>query len=123
MDFRKAFDFETRDILWFKLIKIGVRGKILNVMRGIYSSVKSRVKYQNELSSEFECHLGVRQGECLSPFLFSMYINDMEDEFYLHGINGIEIDTIKVFLLLYADNITTFAETAEGLQEGLNLLN
>ena len=123
VDFRKAFDFVNRDILWFKLIKIGVRGKILNVMRGMYSSVKSRVKYQNELSSEFECYLGVRQGECLSPFLFSMYINDIEDEFYLHGINGIEIDTIKVFLLLYADNITIFAETAEGLQEGLNLLS
>ena len=105
------------------MIKIGVRGKILNVMRGMYSSVKSRMKYQNELSSEFECYLGVRQGECLSPFLFSMYINDIEDEFYLHGINGIEIDTIKVFLLLYADDITIFAETAEGLQEGLNLLS
>ena len=123
VDFRKAFDFVNRDILWFKLIKIGVRGKILNVMRGMYSSVKFRVKYQNELSSEFECYLGVRQGECLSPFLFSMYINDIEDEFYLHGINGIEIDTIKVFLLLYADDITIFAETAEGLQEGLNLLS
>ena len=123
VDFRKAFDFVNRDILWYKLIKIGVRGKILNVMRGMYSSVKSRVKYQNELSSEFECYLGVRQGECLSPFLFSMYINDIEDEFYLHGINGIEIDTIKVFLLLYADDITIFAETAEGLQEGLNLLS
>ena len=82
VDFRKAFDFVNRDILWFKLIKIGVRGKILNVIRGMYSSVKSRVKYQNELSSEFECYLGVRQGECLSPFLFSMYINDIEDEFF-----------------------------------------
>ena len=54
---------------------------------------------------------------------FSMYINDIADEFYLHGINGIEIDTLKVFLLLDADDITIFAETAEGLQEGLNLLS
>ena len=123
VDFRKAFDFVNRDILWFKLIKLGVRGKILNVMRGMYSSVKSRVKYQNELSLEFECYLGVRQGECLSPFLFSMYINDIEDEFYLHGIDGIEIDSIKLFLLLYADDITIFSETAEGLQDCLNLLS
>ena len=79
-------------------------------MRGISSNVKSRVKYQNELSSEFEikCYLGMRQGECFSPFLFSMYSNDIEDEFYLHGINGIGADTIKLFLLLYADDITIF---------------
>ena len=91
VDFRKAFDLVNRDILWFKLIKLGVRGKILSVMRGMYSSVKSRVKYQNELNSDFECNLGVRQGECWSPFLFSLYINDLEDEFYLHGIDGIEV--------------------------------
>ena len=123
VNFRKAFDLVNRDILWFKLIKLGVRGKILSVMRGMYSSVKSRVKYQNELSTDFECYLGVRQGECLSPFLFSMYINDIEDEFLLHGIDGIEVDAIKLFLLLYADDSTIFSETAEGLQEGLNLLS
>ena len=54
--------------------------------------------------------------------LVSMYINDIEDEFYLHGIDGIEIDSIKLFLLLYEDDITIFSETAEGLQDDLNLL-
>ena len=122
VDFQKAFDLVNRDILWFNLIKQGVRGKILSVMRGMYSSVKSRVKYQNELSTDFDCYLGVRQGECLSPFLFSMYVNDIEAEFYLHDIDGIEVDAIKLFLLLYADDITIFSVTAEGLQEGSNLL-
>ena len=41
VDFRKAFDLVNRDKLWFKLIKLGVRGKILSVMRGMYNSVKS----------------------------------------------------------------------------------
>ena len=80
----------------------------MNVRRGMYSSDKSRVKYQNELSSNFGCYLGVRQGDCLSPFLFSLYINDIEDEFYLHGMDGIEVDAIKLFLLLYADGINIF---------------
>ena len=51
-----------------------------------------------------------------------MYLNDIEDEFYLHGIEGINIYQIKLFLLLYADDITLFSETADGLQSGLNIL-
>ena len=31
------------------------------------------------LTHEFDCMLGVRQGESLSPFLFAMYLNDLED--------------------------------------------
>ena len=55
--------------------------------------MKSRVNYQKELSSELESYLGMRQGECL----FSMYINAIEDEFCLHGIDGIVADTVKLF--------------------------
>ena len=51
-----------------------------------------------------------------------MYLHDIEDEFYLHGVEGINIYQIKLFLLLYADDITLFFETADGLQSGLNVL-
>ena len=122
VDYKKAFDFVNRDIIWYKLIKLGVRGKMLNIIQSMYSSVKSKVKYNNELSNDFDSYLGVRQGECLSPFLFSMYINDIEEEFYLHGSEGIDVGSIKLFLLLYADDMTIFAETAEGLQKGLDIL-
>ena len=56
---------------------------MLNIIRSIYNSVKSRVKCNNTLWGF--CNIGVRQGECLSPFLFSMYINDMEQELENNG--------------------------------------
>ena len=119
----KAFDYMNIDILWHKLIKIDVRGKALNI-RNMYENAKSRIKYKNRLNENFQCYLWVRQGESLPPFLLSMYLNDIEDEFYLNGIEGIDLHHIKLFLLLYADdNITLFSETAEGLQIALNLLS
>jgi len=47
IDFSKAFDYVTRDNLWLKLIKLGIRGRILNIIRSMYVSTKSRVKYCN----------------------------------------------------------------------------
>ena len=59
---------------------------MLNIIKSIYSSVKSRVKHVNTLSEPFTCNIGVRQGECLSPFLFAMYVNDLEAELAVNGI-------------------------------------
>lgn len=122
VDFTKAFDFVVRDILWFKLIKLGVRGKLLNIIKSIYTSVKSRVKYDNYLSEPFACNIGVRQGECLSPFLFAMYVNDLEAELAGKGISGVNIGIINLYTLLYADDIILFGKTPEDLQNAMNVL-
>ena len=122
VDFTKAFDYVVRENLWFKLIKLGLRGQILNIIKAMYNSVKSRVKFCNQLGNEFCCALGVRQGECLSPLLFSLFLNDIEDQFLRSGLEGIDINMFKVFMLLYADDIVIFANSAEDLQISLDLL-
>ena len=45
-----------------------------------------------------------------------MYVNDLKHEFQLKGGEGIAIGILKIFLLLYADDITIFASSAEELQ-------
>ena len=88
----------------------------------MYRNIKSKVKFNNTLSGEFSCYVGVRQGECLSPFLFCMYINDLEGELMQNGIDGIDIGMLKLYLLLYADDIVIFSMSSEGLQNGLDVL-
>ena len=42
----------------------------------MYHNVKYEVKFNNHLSEEFtNCGTGIRQSECLSPFLFAIYVN------------------------------------------------
>ena len=75
--------------MWYKLIKSGVRGQMLKVIKSMYENINSRVKSNNELSDEFTCCLGVRQCERLSPFLFAMHVNDIEEFFsILKGLKG-----------------------------------
>jgi hypothetical protein len=50
----------------------------LNIVQSMHENVKSMVKYLNKLKVEFTCARGVRQGECSSPFLFSMLLHDLE---------------------------------------------
>ena len=40
-----------------------------------------------------------------------MYINDLEDELCTKGFKGIDITLMKMFLLMYADDIIIMAET------------
>ena len=119
IDFTKAFDYIVRDNLWFKLVKLGLRGNILNIVKSMYLNVKSR----KEMCNEFFCTLGVRQGQCLSPLLFSLFLNDIEDKFIHSGFEGLDVDMFKLYMLLYADDIVIFANDAEELQLGLNLLS
>ena len=49
VNFTKTFDFIVRGTLWFKLIKLGVRGKMLDIIKSIYSLVKSRVNHSKTL--------------------------------------------------------------------------
>ena len=50
---------------------------MINVIRSMYENIKSRVKSDNNLSNDFSCLLGVRQGECLSPFLFLARLHEV----------------------------------------------
>ena len=116
VDFPKAFDYVTRDVIWYRLINIGVWGEILNVVKSMYEHRKSRVKISNVVSEGFKSNLGVRQGECLSPFLFAMYLNDIVEVYIQKGCDGIDIALIKLFLLLYTDAMILFAASAEEFQ-------
>ena len=122
MDFTKAFDYVVRNVIWYKLLKIGVKGKMLDIIKSIYNNVKSQVKHNNTLSCSFTCNIGVRQGECLSLSLFSMCLNDLEDELRNSGVQGIVTDLILLFVLLYADNIILMATSVADLQKALDTL-
>ena len=92
----------------------------MKIIMSLYKCVKTKV-FVNGQTSSFEYKLGVRQGECLSPFLFAMYVNDME-EVFSRGNTGVTVDDVKLFLLFYADDAVIFAESAEQLQNGIDIL-
>ena len=64
--------------LWYKLSKLGVGGKMFNIVRNMYKRVNTCVQGCNTCSDFFECAVGLRQGEVMSPMLFAFFIEDLE---------------------------------------------
>ena len=53
--------------------------------------------------------------------IFALYFNDLEQELITRDAEGVGTGLLKLFLLLYADDIIFF-KSASGLQNGLNIL-
>ena len=122
IDYSKAFDLVDRSSLWCKLIKQGLQGKMLRLIKSLYENVKSCVKYDGCLSDYFSSKIGLFQGEVLSPILYSMYVNDCEMHFIRENCPFLELGLISIFLLMYADDTVLISETSEGLQSMLDAL-
>ena len=134
VDYSKAFDIIPRVHLWSKLLSSNINGKILDIIRNMYSSAKSFIRNNNDIGTMFNCSIGVRQGENVSPLLFALYINDLQ-AYLSKAFSGLDSvnkmiehfnennDTVmylKLLILLYADDTIIMAESSYELQAALN---
>ena len=83
IDYSKAFDTISKSQLLSKLLKCNVSVKIFRVVYNMYKSGKSCVAINGLLTDNyFSCPIGIRQGEDLSPLLFTLYLlylNDLQE--------------------------------------------
>ena len=122
IDLQKAFDFVDRDMVLYKLLLNGVDGKIYFALKSIYAGSESCVRINNMLSEWFSCSIGTKQGDCISPTIFSIFINDLVADINALDL-GVEIDNRKISLLLYADDIVSVASSENDLQKMLDTLS
>ena len=79
VDFRKAYDCINRDILWSCLKHMGVTESALSLIRSMYDCVAFRIRIQGALGPIFYSSIGVKQGHPLSPLLFGLLIDRLEE--------------------------------------------
>ena len=128
IDYKKAFDSVDRTLSQYKW-----QNTINN--KNVYENAKSCVRTSSGTSEFFPCQIGIRQGDNLSPLLFALFLNDLED-FISKKCNGLPtiselihdmLDTdeirvffVKLYLLLYADDTIIIAESSTDLQNALD---
>ena len=123
VDFSKAFDTVWRKGLLATLKTFGIHGKMLSVIKDLYSNTNFHVTVGDCISDKFEINLGVKQGDPLSPFFFNVDMDELCLNLIQMGKDSPTINSIKIPSLFWADDFVLISTTKEGLQNQLNVVN
>lgn len=105
--------------MFAKLERLGAQGTHFDTLKHMYTNTQATVNVDGCYSHLFLVDAGVQQECPLSPFLFILYIGDLN----LEDPNDPEyVDGCTLSFLLLADDLTFSSTTREGLQQKLNKL-
>ncbi|KAG1670844.1 putative RNA-directed DNA polymerase from transposon BS [Nymphon striatum] len=121
IDFSRAFDSIDRSLLFTKLQILGIPFLVCKLLHHIFFNLKYRIRQDSLLSASFQCDKGTPQGDPLSPLLFSLFLADLPDYLDFDGLS-FPNSSVKIHLLMYADDIVLLAEDANQLQTALDCL-
>ena len=77
LDASKAFDRIEYSTLFNNLRSRNMSPVTLRLIMNMYISQKMQVRFNNLLSSQFNVGNGVKQGDVLSPILFTVYLDSL----------------------------------------------
>lgn len=118
VDFEKAFDSIHRGSLWAIMRQYGIPRKLIQIVRTLYEGFQCSVIVENEKTDWFPVKTGVKQGCCMSGFLFLLVI----DWVMLRTVEGKRTGirwnvTTMLEDLDFADDIALLSSTMDHLQQ------
>ena len=75
IDVRAAYDSVIREVLYSKMLRMGIGGRFLTTVQGLYHSMEAELEVGGAMLGTVKMELGLAQGSPLSPVFFNIYIN------------------------------------------------
>uniref|UniRef100_A0A3P9I880 ribonuclease H n=1 Tax=Oryzias latipes TaxID=8090 RepID=A0A3P9I880_ORYLA len=119
VDYEKAFDSILHKAV-FEALKQHSVEKYINILKETYDGGTAQVRNES-LSRKIKIMKGVRQGDTLSPVMFTAALEEIFRR--MEAEAGININGERMNNLRFADDIILFAEKEEDLSKLLNDLN
>jgi len=77
IDLSKAYDVISHSKLLDAIEKVGIRGKVQDLLKNYLESRNFRVKVGSSFSKKIDIKQGIPQGSYLGPILYLLYVNDI----------------------------------------------
>jgi hypothetical protein len=124
VDFEKAYDSVDHNRLWQHLQgTLHMPAAMLRAVQALYAGATYILHDGPKHTRPVPAARGIKQGCPLSPLLFSLYISDLPSELqHCCPTEGIACGASKIRCLLFADDLSLVARSADGLQQLLDAL-
>ena len=122
IDYEKALDSVEHEIIFKALRNIGINETYINIIEDIYTDATAKVHIEKQMSEEIKISRGVRQGDPISPKLFTASIEEVFKNCDLDK-RGIDIDGERLTDLRFADDVALTTNSVEDMEMQLNILN
>lgn len=112
IDIRKACGSVTQKKMWEAMKNENLSKTYINAIRTLHSEMRCQIKTGARLSIQsFALTKGLRQGCCLAPTLFKIYLKQALIIWKQYSRNmGIKVDDDYIYTLHYADDQVICAE-------------
>lgn len=117
VDLKKAYDSVPLTKLWEALEITNINANLIKAVQQLYRNCQIKIKIGNKISKGFLPNKGLKQGCCMSPTLFKIFLEKALSKWKLKckGM-GIPLNENILYTLSFADDQIVLAQDIEDLE-------
>ena len=120
-NYKKAFDTAEHFAIFKALRKNNINETYINILQNVYSQATARTHLDKLVSDDFPTNIGVRQGDPLSPTLFTAVMEEVFKK--AHISEGINVTGENLTNLRFADDVALLKKKPKRTEKHSNSLN